>query len=270
MHRSMMTSATMASLLTAGFVALCQEPEKKAEKKAEAPAYKPTIPAGRVVESIPLMGRLLKPGERAVIGNEPASSGATSAEALAALLKFRDAGDQIGVEGLVQSGQVFALERGTPFLVVAANVAPPRPARSMSLQRFARSIQSAASAAPRPLETLEVRVLEGPLEGKLIFVATTVVGRLIPDPEIEIEKARKLEEDRITARNKEVATRKATPLDPDALNRKALVTLRMGKTIQDRGNRKLALEYYQRVVTEFPDTPASKDAAERIKAMGAK
>jgi hypothetical protein len=51
---------------------------------------------------------------------------------------------------------------------------------------------------------------------------------------------------------------------------RAFVILQMGKTLQERGKRKSALEYYQRVVTEFPDTPAARDAAVRIKAMGSK
>jgi hypothetical protein len=56
-------------------------------------------------------------------------------------------------------------------------------------------------------------------------------------------------------------------VSPKARKARAQIILEAGKILQEQGNRKSALEQYRRLVTEFADTSAAEDAAERIKAI---
>ncbi len=53
----------------------------------------------------------------------------------------------------------------------------------------------------------------------------------------------------------------------DSLAKRAASLLKLGQTLEKNGNIKAALGYYKRVVKEFPNTPAARTAADRIKAL---
>jgi hypothetical protein len=265
MHRSMTIAATMATLLAS---------------LSAAEDYKPTLPAGMIAG--PGTGRLLKPGDPAVIDHDPSAAGATSSDALEALLKFRLANDQVGVKELIDSGQVFALEPATPCLVIAPHLAPAPRSRTTSVQGFARGLQSAATRAggPKPFETIEVRIQAGPLKGKALFVPVLGVASLVPDP--VIAKARKDREEReeIDARQAALAiSQGAAKVRKDARDKEATAKalagrpaslLSIARNFERDGKTALAWENYRKVITDFPGTPQAREAAERIKALTGK
>lgn len=60
---------------------------------------------------------------------------------------------------------------------------------------------------------------------------------------------------------------KKAPAAKDAQTARAASLLKLGQTLEKNGNTKAALGYYKRVAKDFPDSPAAKTAAERIKAL---
>ena len=54
------------------------------------------------------------------------------------------------------------------------------------------------------------------------------------------------------------------------LTAKAASILAQGQALEKSGKTQVALTYYQRVVKEFPETPAAKTASAKIKTLGGK
>ena len=58
------------------------------------------------------------------------------------------------------------------------------------------------------------------------------------------------------------------PLTPDQLAARGATLLRLGQNLEKSGKTAAALKQYQQVVKDFPNTPAARTAADRIKTLG--
>jgi hypothetical protein len=142
--------------------------------------YRPSIPAGMVARKG--TGRTAKAGERGVIYTQQAPSAVSSFD-LEELLKYIKAGDQVGIETMVRSRRAFRLPAATPFLLIDSHLSTgDTGSYSVKSSDFARSVAASGAAQPAALETLEVRVLEGPLKDKALFIAVDDGARLFAAP----------------------------------------------------------------------------------------
>ena len=216
---------------------------------------------GRV--PVPGSGRSAAAGNDAQVTFAETAAG-SSVAALDGLLKADRARDQVGARERLTSGKAFRLAAGTPVLVIAPHLRPLEPSTTYSgpASSFARSV-GGGGFREEFLETLEVRVMDGPLKGKALFVAVDAVALMkAPDPRIVAQRLRaaKAAEKKAEANAKV----KARPADPAA---RAAALLQMGKNLQGDGLTDAALENYRKIIAEFADTPAAKEAAVRVKSL---
>ena len=60
---------------------------------------------------------------------------------------------------------------------------------------------------------------------------------------------------------------KSKPITPDQLAARGATLLRLGQNLEKSGKTAAALKQYQQIVKEYPNTPASRSAADRIKVL---
>jgi hypothetical protein len=244
MIRPMMVAATMTLLL--GAIVFGQD----------APAPDPL--AGKV--PIKGSGRSAVAGVQAVI-YEPETPAGVSEYQLGEFMKFEKARDDIGIKQKADSGQACRLSQRTMVLVIAPHLEPPRPSRTYSsASQFSRSLQSAASAGPPPLETLEVRVLDGPHKGKALFVPVDAVALLMDAPPPRVAS-----KPRPKSRPAQAVPKVSLP--PAEAQAQAAKDLAAGETLEKAGKSDAALKAYRALMKDYPDTPSAAKAKGYIKAL---
>ena len=169
-------------------------------------------------------------------------------------MKFAAAKDPVGLDGYLKRGLVKKLSRGTVVLVLkrykteAPTVIRPISPGGSPEGPSAVVLDTPVSEADSPLE---VRILDGEFKDQVRFVPERFVAELIAAP-----------------RPKEAAKPRPTadlkPVTPEGL---ATSLLLAGEDLEKAGKIQGALEFYHRVVAEYPGTSQAKTAAERIEAL---
>jgi hypothetical protein len=204
-------------------------------------------------EMVPDASWVARPGDRVVAHRLDAMSGAAQPN-FDSLMKFSDAGDQVGMKSLVDRKIAAPIEPGTPVLVLSVTGLPTyRGSTSSSTLAYRQEIQDAvfrSATEPKRHVCVEVRVMDGPQKDQIRFVAMEFLARLIPKPVVATAKAKP----------------KATPKPVDPASRAAIL-LQAAKNLERSGNVKAATEDYKRIVVDFPDTPSAKTAAIELKRL---
>jgi hypothetical protein len=139
----------------------------------------PSAPPGRV----PSPDSCYRAGPGSEVGPFLAgTAGCRSRASVERHARLSKAGDGIGIGRMVGSGEVLPLDAGTPLLVIATHFTPAH-VEVLTPEQFDRQLRSGtASLRPAaPADCLEVRVVEGPHAGRVVFVEAREVGLLTPD-----------------------------------------------------------------------------------------
>jgi hypothetical protein len=251
MRRPMVVAASMAMLWVS--LALCQPYDDRDTPKGEAANLVPT----------PGLAYWAQPGEDAEI-YDPNTPAGISLDAFRDCLKFRAANDTIGLEEYSKKKLGFTLALGTKLRVIRTHLRYVD-MTSISADQYAKEVQAAVGAPPKPAEAVEVRVLDGEHKGKALFVSLGSVALMRSNAD-ELVRKRRAEEvaakDSAKRASKEAA--KAKQATPEA---RAASLLNIASNLEKSGKTKAALENYRKVVKDFPDTPAAVEASDRIKAL---
>lgn len=196
-------------------------------------------------------GREAKAGDDAEIYDQGTPASATRWD-LDAFVKLKRANDTLGMQqaGAPPRQRTVLLPAGTKLLVIETHLIA-QDMTPVSSESYARELQAAAlsSGQPRPVESAEVRILEGPFKGQARFVPVNSVALMrYPPPPPPAPRAKP-------------APRVASSAD------RAAALLKAGQNLERAGNRKAALEDYRRIVADFADTPSATAAASRVKSL---
>ena len=156
--------------------------------------------------------------------------------------------DEKRTEELEKQGTAIEMDDETPVVVLGIEtiVAP------VNAQQFVS--ETAAS----------VRVLDGPNKGKVLLTPLELVTRLktaADAPKGKRSAARK------KAQKPKAADATVKPVDRAA---RAASQLRAAQNLEKAGKSAGALEFYRKIVKDYPGTPQAKTAAARIEALGGK
>lgn len=204
----------------------------------------------------PVVDRSYRPsvGDRAMLYNEDEKGESFLVWAAAAesgyreYLKAEAMSDDKRFGDLEKSGRIVHLDDETPVLVleITSILAP------LNRDQFADDTAAA------------VRVLAGPHKGRVFLTPVEHVVRLRPAAAARAKARRPPAGAKKAPRSPAGPTAKAAP-DPSS---RAASMLRLGQGLEKSGKAAGALEFYRKVVREFPDTAQAKTAAARIEALG--
>ena len=196
------------------------------------------------------IGRGAAPGDRGELDLQETPSSPSEAE-LGRFVLLEAARDRAGMDAMIEAGDVARLPAGTPFLVIRSLVERAPPPRAMTGAEMGRHIQAEVSRGPqaRPLDAVELRVLDGPLKGRAVFVQAEKLALYRPAPPPP------------PAPKAKPAPKVATP------EGRALGLLNAGLALERAGKPEAALANYRRIVAEFSATPSAVAARGRIAAL---
>lgn len=240
MLRSMAIAATTSLLI----IATCLAQEPKSETKATPPPPKKV--------ATPNTGRSAQPGDEAEIYDASTPAG-TEKTYLGQLIISKKANDQVGIDRLKEMRRAYLLPSGTKVLVIQLHLRKVDMTPSSS-ESYASDLQAGASglATDRPVESVQVRILDGPFKDMALYVPVDSIALMkLPPPPSPQAKPKPPEK---------VATAES----------RAASLLSAGKNLEKAGKPKAALENYRKIAADFAETPSAKEAGERIKALGGK
>jgi hypothetical protein len=197
-----------------------------------------------------------RPGDRAVVdlADAPAAAGMQVWNQVGKLVR---ANDPLGLKPFYDAGTVVKLAQGTPVLVLEFHDFRPPPAPAVTLSgadsfaQYAQEMIFANANRPEPPPNLlEVRVLAGPHQGKAFVTEEKNVARYVEAPAAPRPRP------------------KPAPKAVDPAGR-ATSLLAAARNLERAGKGAGALDFYRRVVKEHPGTPQAREAAARVKALGA-
>jgi hypothetical protein len=204
-------------------------------------------------------------GDRAVLYNADEKGemfliwAATTPAAFREYVKAEAMEDKKRVSELEKEEKVLVIDEDeTPVVVLAVEpVAIP-----VSVEE--RGVRGVGATA------VGVRILDGPHKGLVLITTAGLVARLRDAP--EKTKGRRASATSKKKSPKTAAAKKpavAAPKTADPAARAASL-LRLGQSLEKSGKSAGALEYYRKVVKDYPGTPQAKTASARIEALGGK
>jgi hypothetical protein len=132
----------------------------------------------------------------------------------------------------------------------------PGPSKGSSVSRFEDAFAGDVDqAGPKPA----AKMTEGRVSGPAEKGETTAVER---------EAASASDDAKRGATTK--AKPKSRPITPDPLAARGATLLRLGQNLEKSGKSEAALKQYRQILKEYPNTPASRTAAARIKVLEAR
>jgi hypothetical protein len=170
-------------------------------------------------------------------------------------IRASNAGDADGIRELVDRKLVDRVEVGTPVLVIEPHGLPRTDTTSysgLSADQVHSSMQDAifrAASRPRPIVSIEGRILDGPLRGTIRFIPMGSLAKLIPKPTPYVQPV------------------KPTPKPVDPATRAATL-LQAARNLDKAGKSKAAQDSYRRIAKDFPETTSAKFATARLKELG--
>lgn len=201
-----------------------------------------------------------RPGDEAELWG-PDTPAATSVRSLEVMVKAQKANDRVGLDQYVKGGGAYLLADRTKILVIKVHLRPVD-STPISIEQYLSELQGSAGRE-KPLEPVEVRVIDGPLKDKLVMVPVESVALLgFPPRDPVAEQAARREEK--AARDREQREKAASPA------RRSATLLAVARNLHKSGKPKPALENYRKVVADFPGTPAAKEAEAAIRSLTSK
>ncbi len=165
-------------------------------------------------------------------------------------------------EQLEKEGKVLVLDDETPATIMAID---PVQVLLQTKQVEAENagvgfgVQTASDVA------VTVRILDGPHKGKLLYTSIDNITRF--KMEDDTAKGRRGSKKKTMVKQPKSAMGAPQPAKPLDATAKAASLLRLAQNLEKSGKRSGALEFYRKVITQYPNTPGAKTASERIKAL---
>ena len=245
-------------------------PANPASFAASTPKTQPTpnnpimVPASTQAEPVQLEMMvdekwIPKPGDQAVLHREeqPSVSVMSDMFAFEEYVKYSKAGDSDGIQQMLEKGRLVKVANGTPILVVKRHIN----------QFLAEGTHA-----------IELRILDGEFKGRKVWVYEAFVNRMIPKPYEQTQAYKQEQEAREAEERKAREAAKAYAESPEgiAADAKAAATakskslMQLAKNYEKNRNAKAALDAYRKIVAEYPDSEAAKEARGRVKAIEGK
>lgn len=245
--------AMLAFLVTVLAAPPDEEPAKAQEDNARAaarvidPTYTPQAGDRAFVDS----------GARDEDGDPYAVVAAVSVDEFVNCFQAQFAHDNAAIDAMEKEKKIFLLDAGTAVQVIALT---PIPVARVQLPR---------GIATRGAFCTEIKVLDGEEKGKVLYTVMQQVVRYVTVPAAENEPAPRTK----TGKSKSVKTKKKPPpaaaakpaADPNA---RAESMLKLGQNLEKAGKTAGAIEFYAKVIKQFPQSPQARSAEQRIKAIG--
>jgi hypothetical protein len=154
--------------------------------RGEDPKSAPSTAAAQPPTLMPDPAWKPKPGDQVIVHlpDSPALPDLASCERY---IKFSRANDAAGIRDVMAKSSGKTLAENTPVLVVQPHGLPvPRMGGSVgSLESMHADMQEAifqSASRPKPVVSIEVRILDGPMKDALRFVPMESLARMIPAP----------------------------------------------------------------------------------------
>ncbi len=161
--------------------------------------------------------------------------------------------DREGYRELVEQGKLAHIRTGTKV-------------RILDFHKFANTDDNFDRNA------YEVRILDGPLKDKKVWVLASEVVRLTSEDSLAANRGDFVSKTPLEEANSPASESKLPPSD-EAKEKaaraaiRAATMLRSAQNLEKLGKKYGAIDFYRMVVKDFPDSPQSKVAAERIKSL---